>query len=63
MEDCIPPGSYARLHIKKVPVVVASRLHDLSKTTPVILCGLLQHESKISVLHFRFSFILPMIPF
>lgn len=63
MEDCIPAGSYARLHIKEVPYVVASKLHGLSERMPVISCGLLQHESKISVLHFRFSFILPMIPF
>lgn len=52
VDDCIPAGSYARLHIKEVPDVVASKLRDLSRTMPVISCGLLQHESKISVLHF-----------
>lgn len=51
-EDCIPVGSYARLHIKEVPSAVASKLCMLAKTSPVIACGLLKHESKISVLHF-----------
>ncbi|KAK2392728.1 pre-rRNA-processing protein TSR1 protein [Trifolium repens] len=51
-EDCIAVGSYARLHIKEVPSVVASKLCSLAKTTPVTACGLLKHESKISVLHF-----------
>lgn len=55
MDDCIPAGSFVRLHIKEVSSVVAGKLHNISKTTPVISCGLLQHESKISVLHFRFS--------
>ncbi|KAL3514857.1 hypothetical protein ACH5RR_027574 [Cinchona calisaya] len=50
--ECIPAGSYARLHIKELPSVVVSRLSNLGKTTPVISCGLLQHESKISILHF-----------
>jgi pre-rRNA-processing protein TSR1 len=52
-EDCIPVGSYARLHIKEVPSVAASKLCTLAKTTPVTACGLLKHESKLSVLHFR----------
>eukprot|EP00262_Sarcandra_glabra_P013025 TRINITY_DN3512_c0_g3_i1.p1 TRINITY_DN3512_c0_g3~~TRINITY_DN3512_c0_g3_i1.p1 ORF type:complete len:509 (-),score=106.44 TRINITY_DN3512_c0_g3_i1:14-1348(-) len=62
MDDCVPVGSYLRLQIKQVPIDVASklvgsylRLHTswlLSKTVPVVACGLLQHESKMSVLHF-----------
>ncbi|GFS31221.1 hypothetical protein Acr_00g0016250 [Actinidia rufa] len=53
VEDCIPTSSYARLHIKEVPTGVASKLCILANTIPIIACGLLQHESKISVLHFR----------
>ncbi|XP_045813187.1 pre-rRNA-processing protein TSR1 homolog [Trifolium pratense] len=51
-EDCIPVGSYARLHIKDVPSAAASKLCTLAKTAPVTACGLLKHESKLSVLHF-----------
>ncbi|KAL4271373.1 hypothetical protein GQ457_13G007810 [Hibiscus cannabinus] len=51
-DDCAPVGSYARLYIKDVPLHVASKLCATSRTAPVILCGLLQHESKMSVLHF-----------
>lgn len=51
-DECMPASSYVRLHIKEVPLSVASRLCDRSKISPVIACGLLQHESKISVLHF-----------
>lgn len=53
MDDCvIPAGSYTKLHIKNVPVSVASKLCELSRRMPVVACGLLQHESKMSVLHF-----------
>ncbi|WVZ19055.1 hypothetical protein V8G54_006377 [Vigna mungo] len=51
-EHCIPVGSYARLQIKEVPSAVASKLCLLSKRMPVTTCGLLKHESKVSVLHF-----------
>ncbi|XP_077210352.1 pre-rRNA-processing TSR1-like protein [Tasmannia lanceolata] len=51
-DECVSVGTYVRLHIKQVPVVVASKLCALSKTTPVVACGLLQHESKMSVIHF-----------
>ncbi|XP_027334573.1 pre-rRNA-processing protein TSR1 homolog isoform X2 [Abrus precatorius] len=51
-KDCIPVGSYARLHIMGVPSAVASKLCMLAKTIPVTACGLLKHESKVSVLHF-----------
>lgn len=51
-DDCVPVGSYARLYIKEVPFDVASKLCAVSRTAPIILCGLLQHESKMSVLHF-----------
>ncbi|GAV63463.1 DUF663 domain-containing protein/AARP2CN domain-containing protein [Cephalotus follicularis] len=50
--DCLPASSYARLHIKEVSLHVASKLCVLVKEVPVIACGLLQHESKMSVLHF-----------
>ncbi|XP_057748887.1 uncharacterized protein LOC130967838 [Arachis stenosperma] len=52
MDDCIPVGSYARLHIREVPSAIASKLCALGKTTPITACGLLEHESKVSVLHF-----------
>lgn len=51
-EDCVSVGSYARLHIKEVPSAVASKLCIIAKTTPITTCGLLKHESKLSVLHF-----------
>ncbi|CAG7868126.1 unnamed protein product [Brassica rapa] len=51
-DDCVPTGSYVRLHIKEVPLVAASKLSSLVSSKPVIAFGLLQHESKMSVLHF-----------
>ncbi|KAJ4849802.1 hypothetical protein Tsubulata_031520 [Turnera subulata] len=51
-DDYILAGQYARLHIKDVPIHVASKLCLFSKTAPAIVCGLFQHESKMSVLHF-----------
>lgn len=51
-DDCVPVGSYVRLHIKEVPKGVACKLCSLAKRVPVIASGLLQHESKMSVLHF-----------
>ncbi|CAH9128835.1 unnamed protein product [Cuscuta epithymum] len=50
--ECIAAGSYARLHISGVSLHAANKLCMLVKTMPVVSCGLLQHESKISVLHF-----------
>ncbi|OVA19550.1 Ribosome biogenesis protein BMS1/TSR1 [Macleaya cordata] len=52
MDECLPAGSYVRLHVKEVPIDVASKLRELQKKLPVLVCGLLQHESKMSVLHF-----------
>ncbi|XP_010441233.1 PREDICTED: pre-rRNA-processing protein TSR1 homolog isoform X2 [Camelina sativa] len=52
-DDCVPTGSYVRMHIKEVPLGAASKLSSLVNTTkPIIGFGLLQHESKMSVLHF-----------
>ncbi|KAG2328380.1 hypothetical protein Bca52824_011108 [Brassica carinata] len=51
-DDCVPTGSYVRLHIKEVPLVAASKLSSIVSTKPIIGFGLLQHESKMSVLHF-----------
>lgn len=53
-DDCVLASSYARLHVKEVPRTVASKLCLHSQTMPIISCGLLQHESKMSVLHFRY---------
>ncbi|KAI3966442.1 hypothetical protein MKW92_032560 [Papaver armeniacum] len=50
--ECVPVGSYARVHVKDVPVDVALRLCSLVKSMPVVASGLLEHESKMSVLHF-----------
>ncbi|KAG9440983.1 hypothetical protein H6P81_016837 [Aristolochia fimbriata] len=50
--ECVAAGSYVRLHIKKVPLDVASKLCGASRNLPVLACGLLQHESRMSVLHF-----------
>ncbi|XP_024973103.1 pre-rRNA-processing protein TSR1 homolog [Cynara cardunculus var. scolymus] len=52
-DECVPANSYVKLHITEVPTHIASKLCVLVKTMPVIACGLLQHESKISFLHFR----------
>ncbi|XP_021902553.1 pre-rRNA-processing protein TSR1 homolog [Carica papaya] len=51
-DDCVPASSYVRLHVKDIPLDLASKLCVLAKTSPVVACGLLQHESKMSVLHF-----------
>jgi pre-rRNA-processing protein TSR1 len=53
-KDCARIGSYVMLHVKNVPTDVASKLCDPSRRSPVVVSGLLQHESKISVLHFRY---------
>ncbi|PRQ16479.1 putative ribosome biogenesis protein BMS1/TSR1 [Rosa chinensis] len=51
-DDCATASTYARLYIKEVPNTVASKLCMRANTMPIIACGLLQHESKMSVLHF-----------
>ncbi|TYK24600.1 pre-rRNA-processing protein TSR1-like protein [Cucumis melo var. makuwa] len=53
-DHCVASGSYLRLHVKEVPVGAASKLCELAKSMPITACGLLQHESKMSVLHFRY---------
>ncbi|XP_076948564.1 uncharacterized protein LOC143620853 [Bidens hawaiensis] len=52
-DECVLANSYVALYINEVPVHIASKLCVLAKTMLVVACGLLQHESKISVLHFR----------
>lgn len=51
-DNRVPAGSYARIYIKDIPLDIASKLCAVSRRAPIILCGLLQHESKMSVLHF-----------
>ncbi|RZC55030.1 hypothetical protein C5167_013892 [Papaver somniferum] len=51
-DESVPTGTYVRLHVKEVLSDVATKLREASKRFPVIACGLLQHESKMSVLHF-----------
>lgn len=48
-------NTYVRLHIKDVPLRAALALMANFGRVPVIACGLLQHESKMSVLHFRYA--------
>lgn len=52
-DDYVPAGTYIRLHIKEVPCSVATKLCMLAERMPVIACGLMQHECKMSVLHLR----------
>lgn len=52
-DDCVLTGSYVRLYIKDVPLGAASKMSSLVNMKPMIAFGLLQHESKMSVLHFR----------
>ncbi|KAJ1264343.1 hypothetical protein BS78_09G256100 [Paspalum vaginatum] len=51
-KDCAQVGSYVRLHVKNIPTEIASKLCHPSRRIPVVVSGLLQHESKMSVLHF-----------
>ncbi|KAI3916131.1 hypothetical protein MKW98_004572 [Papaver atlanticum] len=51
-DESVPTGTYVKLHVKEVLSDIASKLREASKRFPVIACGLLQHESKMSVLHF-----------
>lgn len=55
-EGCFPAGSFVRLHLLQVPASKVEPLLKSYKTNPVVVCGLLQHESKMSVLHFRYCF-------
>ncbi|KAG8091465.1 hypothetical protein GUJ93_ZPchr0012g21725 [Zizania palustris] len=52
LKGCAQRGSFVRLHVKNIPTDVASKLVHPSRRLPVVVSGLLQHESKISVLHF-----------
>ncbi|CAL4895990.1 unnamed protein product [Urochloa decumbens] len=51
-KDCALVGSYVRLYVTNVPTDIASKLCHPSRRIPVVVSGLLQHESKMSVLHF-----------
>jgi len=51
-KDCALVGSYVRLHVTNIPTDIASKLCHPSRRMPVVVSGLLQHESKMSVLHF-----------
>lgn len=53
-EGCVNPGCFVRLHVLHVPSASVEQLLSLYKTIPVVTCGLLQHETKMSVLHFRY---------
>ncbi len=52
-EGCMNTGLFVRLHVKNVPAAAAARFLGSYNKIPVVACGLLQHESKMSVLHFR----------
>ncbi|KAF5739478.1 hypothetical protein HS088_TW12G00684 [Tripterygium wilfordii] len=51
-DDCVRASSYVKLHVNEVPVGVASKLCMTAMGAPIVACGLLQHESKMSVSHF-----------
>jgi len=55
-EGCFSTGCFVRLHILHVPASKVESILKSYKTNPVVVCGLLQHESKMSVLHFRYWF-------
>lgn len=57
-DDCVSANAYVRLYVNEVPCNVASKVSMLATKLPVVACGLLQHESKMSVLHFRYIFFL-----
>ncbi|KAG6511402.1 hypothetical protein ZIOFF_029470 [Zingiber officinale] len=52
VNECAPVGSYVRIYLKSVPLEVSARLCLPLRKAPVLVCGLLQHESKMSVQHF-----------
>lgn len=58
LSESVPVGSYVRLHIKQVPKDIVSKVCSLSERLPLVASGLLPHESKMSVLHFRSVYIL-----
>ncbi|CAN1322779.1 Pre-rRNA-processing protein TSR1 homolog [Linum perenne] len=51
-DDCAQAGQYVRLHIKEVPMHIGRKLCEFANVVPLVASGLLQHESKMSVLHF-----------
>ncbi|CAN0924241.1 Pre-rRNA-processing protein TSR1 homolog [Linum grandiflorum] len=51
-DDCVQTGQYVRLHIKEVPMHIGRKISELANAVPLVASGLLQHESKMSVLHF-----------
>eukprot|EP00249_Psilotum_nudum_P022647 c28597_g2_i1 orf=239-2698(+) len=51
VEGTVNAGFYVMLHIG-VPAHAATKLLDTPQRFPLVVCGLLKHESKISVLHF-----------
>lgn len=52
--DSVATGCFVRLHILQVPASKVEPLLKSYKTNPVVVCGLLQHETKMSVLHYRY---------
>ncbi|KAG0627782.1 hypothetical protein M758_2G227700 [Ceratodon purpureus] len=51
-EGSFATGCFVRLHILQVPASKVEPLLKSYKTNPVVVCGLLQHETKMSVLHY-----------
>ncbi|XP_024515686.1 pre-rRNA-processing protein TSR1 homolog [Selaginella moellendorffii] len=45
-------GSFVRLHIRNFSSSVAASLLESYRTCPLVACGLFQHESKMTVVHF-----------
>lgn len=52
LNGCVQLGAYVRLHIKDLSSSLALKAQSIHTQTPLVVCGLLQHESKMSVVHF-----------
>lgn len=53
-DGTVDAGCFVRLHILHVPANAVECFLKSYKKVPVVACGLLQHETKMSVLHFRY---------
>ncbi|EIE25675.1 DUF663-domain-containing protein [Coccomyxa subellipsoidea C-169] len=53
-EDChgVPAGTYVTVHVARVPTAAAAAAVARGELPPLAVFGLLQHETKLSVVHF-----------
>lgn len=52
LDGSVRLGTYVRLYVKDIPLSSALKLQSTYTQIPSVVCGLLQHESKMSVVHF-----------